>query len=145
VSEAFPKRQDIMWGACPTPSATKNFPSASLQGLSALSIITTAQTRPSLRAANCPANHTQRAGVLFIHTDPPTKPLFKRDATSDDANEVTRLSFAMRLTSELIHDSLSYLNPLKERELDLRGAFMKRADATYFLFDTKKQILILKS
>ncbi|KID90792.1 U2 small nuclear ribonucleoprotein A', partial [Metarhizium majus ARSEF 297] len=27
----------------------------------------------------------------------------------------------MRLTSELIHDSLSYLNPLKERELDLRG------------------------
>lgn len=38
----------------------------------------------------------------------------------------------MRLTSELIHDSLSYLNPLKERELDLRGAFMKRADATSF-------------
>jgi U2 small nuclear ribonucleoprotein A' len=29
----------------------------------------------------------------------------------------------MRLTAELIRDSLSYLNPLKERELDLRGAF----------------------
>jgi U2 small nuclear ribonucleoprotein A' len=28
----------------------------------------------------------------------------------------------MRLTAELIRDSLSYLNPLKERELDLRGA-----------------------
>jgi U2 small nuclear ribonucleoprotein A' len=27
----------------------------------------------------------------------------------------------MRLTAELINDSLSYLNPLKERELDLRG------------------------
>ncbi|KAH7353667.1 leucine-rich repeat-domain-containing protein [Plectosphaerella cucumerina] len=27
----------------------------------------------------------------------------------------------MRLTTELIKDSLSYLNPLKERELDLRG------------------------
>jgi len=27
----------------------------------------------------------------------------------------------MRLTAELIHSSLSYLNPLKERELDLRG------------------------
>jgi U2 small nuclear ribonucleoprotein A' len=27
----------------------------------------------------------------------------------------------MRLTSELISSSLSYLNPLKERELDLRG------------------------
>ncbi|KAI9886123.1 MAG: 37S ribosomal protein S12, mitochondrial [Watsoniomyces obsoletus] len=27
----------------------------------------------------------------------------------------------MRLTTELIHESLSYLNPLKERELDLRG------------------------
>ncbi|KAI9794374.1 MAG: U2 snRNP complex subunit [Peltula sp. TS41687] len=27
----------------------------------------------------------------------------------------------MRLTTELIHNSLSYLNPLKERELDLRG------------------------
>ena len=29
----------------------------------------------------------------------------------------------MRLTAELIEQSLSYLNPLKERELDLRGAF----------------------
>jgi len=27
----------------------------------------------------------------------------------------------MRLTADLIHNSLSYLNPLKERELDLRG------------------------
>ncbi|THW00116.1 U2-associated snRNP A [Aureobasidium pullulans] len=27
----------------------------------------------------------------------------------------------MRLTAELVHHSLSYLNPLKERELDLRG------------------------
>ena len=27
----------------------------------------------------------------------------------------------MRLTAELITDSLSYLNQLKERELDLRG------------------------
>ncbi|KAI4764314.1 U2-associated snRNP A [Aureobasidium sp. EXF-12344] len=27
----------------------------------------------------------------------------------------------MRLTAELVHNSLSYLNPLKERELDLRG------------------------
>ncbi|PQE26293.1 U2 small nuclear ribonucleo A protein [Rutstroemia sp. NJR-2017a BBW] len=27
----------------------------------------------------------------------------------------------MRLTAELIQNSLSYLNPLKERELDLRG------------------------
>lgn len=30
----------------------------------------------------------------------------------------------MRLTTELIQSSLSYLNPLKERELDLRGAFL---------------------
>jgi U2 small nuclear ribonucleoprotein A' len=29
----------------------------------------------------------------------------------------------MRLTAELIENSLSYLNPLKERELDLRGAY----------------------
>ena len=29
----------------------------------------------------------------------------------------------MRLTADLINSSLSYLNPLKERELDLRGAF----------------------
>jgi len=27
----------------------------------------------------------------------------------------------MRLTAELITNSLSYLNPLNERELDLRG------------------------
>jgi hypothetical protein len=38
-------------------------------------------------------------------------------------NTVSRppLSLAMRLTAELSHNSLSYLNPLKERELDLRG------------------------
>jgi U2 small nuclear ribonucleoprotein A' len=29
----------------------------------------------------------------------------------------------MRLTADLIQSSLSYLNPLKERELDLRGAY----------------------
>ena len=29
--------------------------------------------------------------------------------------------FKMRLTAELINNSLSYLNPLNERELDLRG------------------------
>ena len=41
------------------------------------------------------------------------------------------LEAAMRLTAELIQNSLSYLNPLKERELDLRGAFdLKRADTT---------------
>lgn len=37
----------------------------------------------------------------------------------------------MRLTPDLINTSLSYLNPLKERELDLRGAFqLKRTDTT---------------
>lgn len=44
-----------------------------------------------------------------------------------------RESPTMRLTVELIHNSLSYLNPLKERELDLRGAYfamLKRTDAT---------------
>ena len=30
----------------------------------------------------------------------------------------------MRLNADLIQGSLSYLNPLKERELDLRGAFV---------------------
>jgi hypothetical protein len=39
----------------------------------------------------------------------------------------------MRLTADLIRDSLSYLNPLMERELDLRGAFLKRADATLLI------------
>lgn len=29
----------------------------------------------------------------------------------------------MRLTVELIQNSLSYINPLKDRELDLRGAY----------------------
>lgn len=37
----------------------------------------------------------------------------------------------MRLNADLINHSLSYLNPLKERELDLRGMCVpKRADAT---------------
>lgn len=30
----------------------------------------------------------------------------------------------MRLTADLINASLSYLNPLKERELDLRGGLL---------------------
>jgi hypothetical protein len=33
----------------------------------------------------------------------------------------------MRLTAELIRESLSYLNPVKERELDLRGAFIEKS------------------
>ena len=39
----------------------------------------------------------------------------------------------MRLTTDLIQSSLSYLNPLKERELDLRGVSptrLKRTDTT---------------
>jgi hypothetical protein len=32
----------------------------------------------------------------------------------------------MRLTAELVQSSLSYLNPLKERELDLRGAYLPK-------------------
>jgi U2 small nuclear ribonucleoprotein A' len=33
----------------------------------------------------------------------------------------------MRLTADLINNSLSYINPLKERELDLRGAFDEKS------------------
>jgi len=43
----------------------------------------------------------------------------------------------MRLTADLINASLSYLNPLKERELDLRGVFQRDGegiDATRSLF-----------
>ena len=35
------------------------------------------------------------------------------------------LAATMRLTADLISSSLSYLNPLKERELDLRGTSEK--------------------
>lgn len=38
----------------------------------------------------------------------------------------------MRLTAELIQTSLSYLNPLKERELDLRGAFEQAEKSRYY-------------
>lgn len=37
----------------------------------------------------------------------------------------TNIHPTMRLTNDLINNSLSYLNPLKERELDLRGACEK--------------------
>lgn len=36
----------------------------------------------------------------------------------------------MRLTADLINNSLSYINPLKERELDLRG--MSREKGRYY-------------
>lgn len=35
----------------------------------------------------------------------------------------------MRLTAELINTSLSYLNPLNERELDLRGKPPQNAES----------------
>jgi hypothetical protein len=38
----------------------------------------------------------------------------------------------MRLTADLIHNSLSYLNPLKERELDLRGAYPEKNTILHF-------------
>lgn len=44
----------------------------------------------------------------------------------------------MRLTADLIRDSLSYLNPLKERELDLRGAFEKDR---YYTFDCGAELI----
>ena len=54
----------------------------------------------------------------------PTQPIHYRQ--SDPPATTT-----MRLTAELVQNSLSYLNPLKERELDLRGAYkLKRADTT---------------
>ena len=40
----------------------------------------------------------------------------------------------MRLTAELIQTSLSYLNPLKERELDLRGASAEKS-RYYIMFE----------
>jgi len=38
----------------------------------------------------------------------------------------------MRLTADLIQSSLSYLNPLKERELDLRGAYSEKNMILHF-------------
>jgi hypothetical protein len=38
----------------------------------------------------------------------------------------------MRLTVELIQNSLSYINPLKERELDLRGALYQPEKNRYY-------------
>lgn len=43
-----------------------------------------------------------------------------------------RQTVTMRLTAELIQTSLSYLNPLKERELDLRGALAEKG--RYYTF-----------
>jgi len=57
------------------------------------------------------------------HPEEETVHIEHSDATREPGKPVT-----MRLTAELIRDSLSYLNPLKERELDLRGAFPKRAE-----------------
>lgn len=55
-----------------------------------------------------------------------------RELTSDTHD-------AMRLTAELVHHSLSYLNPLKERELDLRGTTIpchERTDTILELADS---------
>ena len=46
----------------------------------------------------------------------------------------------MRLTADLIRDSLSYLNPLKERELDLRGAFEKSRCYTFWSLESAELI-----
>jgi U2 small nuclear ribonucleoprotein A' len=49
----------------------------------------------------------------------------------------------MRLTADLINNSLSYLNPLKERELDLRGA-LKRADTAHLIYSKLGHRVLLK-
>jgi hypothetical protein len=38
----------------------------------------------------------------------------------------------MRLTVDLLQNSLSYINPLKERELDLRGMFTRALKRTEY-------------
>lgn len=43
-----------------------------------------------------------------------------------------RKTTKQRLTAELIQHSLSYLNPLKERELDLRGEFFYTLKRTWY-------------
>lgn len=70
-------------------------------------------------------------------TNPTTTPPRKRNS-EDLPIERTKYQLhnpqpppTMRLTADLIGHSLSYLNPLKEREMDLRGASGPiRADTT---------------
>lgn len=49
----------------------------------------------------------------------------------------------VRLTADLIQSSLSYLNPLKDRELDLRGAFGKDRYYTFDLMRARVDIEIV--
>ncbi|KAI9803342.1 MAG: Serine/threonine-protein kinase [Piccolia ochrophora] len=61
-----------------------------------------------------------RSGVIFTALQHPLSPPAS-DYDSERFCEKTQLTAEMRLTVELLQSSLSYLNPLKERELDLRG------------------------
>jgi hypothetical protein len=45
------------------------------------------------------------------------------ETSTPPSKSTGRKLYTMRLTADLIQSSLSYLNPLKERELDLRGAY----------------------
>jgi hypothetical protein len=49
----------------------------------------------------------------------------------------------MRLTPDLINKSLSYLNPLNERELDLRGALPTEKNRYYTMSSIDVHTLFL--
>jgi hypothetical protein len=65
-------------------------------------------------------------------SDPLAFPTARRKPPDDlrDRTRKRRTTTAiMRLTTDVINNSLSFINPVQERELDLRGA-LKRADTT---------------
>lgn len=64
---------------------------------------------------NSVATHPARSGL--------TTDRFRTHSIRQGIKKYHHHTASMRLTSELIQSSLSYLNPLKERELDLRGAY----------------------
>lgn len=97
--------------------------------------------RASLARYSASFELSQASKILDKYISKPTSlPNFLRNpqCADPDSQHLLRLPWTqysptptatMRLTAELIQSSLSYLNPLKERELDLRGAYsLKRTD-----------------
>lgn len=80
-----------------------------------------AQFSKSFPKSICLAKHSNGSSSLHHRFDLVNTHRNKTDNTA-----------IMRLTADLINSSLSYLNPLKERELDLRGESTEKSRYLHF-------------
>jgi len=116
-------------GQPPTPRPSDNSPKqrAEFHASHLFSPRPTTQHQSPTTSPPCTAIYTLSTTPVFWKRQPGTK-LTRRQGRvhTKDCSTSRAGRTKMRLTVELIQGSLSYLNALNERELDLRGAYTEK-------------------